>query len=424
MIEISKVDISSLKKEGERRLSRTNIATVAKNISDRGNFLISGPGGYLSPSTIKNWMLCPHRVYLDKIEHAVPYVSALSAVFGSAYHEGMASTFDQYRLGNDIDRTVVYAAYDRSLATSLLNIFPKGIIYNASPTAVSEFVAEVDMSVDAQRKFRDMVELGIPMGSPIDIKDVLSIFEQTNMTKVCSMEGSTRIREFDGTDVPKLIKDIDKRKKDCEATLALYLDNKRYQDVGLPTDILGVEEDGFLDVGGVAVYYIADLVTSGGIYDHKYTTSAMIGKKAAAVPFDVQLWVYEMAYNRDAHLLLHCPPAKTERAKPRDLVTTVSRHNPDYPLLDDMSFVSAIWDIANCTIKGEFRKTGLSFLGGCGECAAHAACVAEGGSYCQINSEGVKTLHRKEAKPLNIKEIWEKALSSGDEDLSGLDMDE
>jgi len=119
MVLIKRVSLENIREEGERLADRASVVKTAE-LLNTSQYDVIGPGGYLSPSTIGDWYLCPRRVYHQKFQRDVPRFRGLAMIFGQAFHSVMEETFRRYRdKANPVDAAEAMGIIDEYILVEL-----------------------------------------------------------------------------------------------------------------------------------------------------------------------------------------------------------------------------------------------------------------------------------------------------------------
>ena len=125
------VDLNKFREPGKRRIPYSKIILAAEHFNT-SPYLLPGPTGYLSPSTIAKWHKCPHAVYHSKITKKSPFQPGLAMVFGNANHEGCAKLFEKYRDKQAIHTEDTFRVVDQYLASEFVKLIPKPVFENTA----------------------------------------------------------------------------------------------------------------------------------------------------------------------------------------------------------------------------------------------------------------------------------------------------
>lgn len=310
---LKRIDLDKVRKEGQRLTDRGAVVQAALTANET-NYGVIGPGGYLSPSTIGAWDLCPRAVYYQKFTREVPRYAGLAMIFGQAFHAVMEETFYRYR---ERQNPVTY-----EIATDIADDF-----------------------------IRSELEREGALFAEIELKGMTD-------------------EEFS--------KQVQKRTDDLFRTLAVFYQEDWVTKIApSPDDVVSVERDIMLSVNGIPIYMVLDLELQDKCWDFKYTASSMIDRRIGSLAGDAQLWAQEAVTQKPSGLLLVAPPPKTSRGKPRPLVTMAPRHQPGVRLLPDEDFAEHIEGIVQDINNYRFEARGKTFVGGCNTCAAYDVCTKE-----------------------------------------------
>lgn len=391
------VKLDELRKAGEGRVPYKSIVSMADFLNDSG-YILPGPKGYLSPSTIAKWNKCPAAVYYEQITNEAPRLSSMALVFGSAQHEASKVGWEHYRDHGCMVLQTMLDTADSYIGMEISRSFPEDLWNNHS-------------------KYQAVA------GDPGCINVILEKLE----TGYISFEGAmlilsklepgefnprNRFREIvvAKKSVAELIENIGKRRDEMQRLLTAFVIGEEYRKICEPSDIIAIEEDMFVVIDGIPLYFVADLVTKVGVFDHKFTSASQIEKRRGKVPSDIQLWLYELAYGIRGYFLLYAPPAKTSRAKERDLVTKLGRYDTGQRVLSDEDMLDMITMIPRQIGEGWFEKRGECFMGGCGECPAFEVCTAPSEELKPLTVDTVTTLHKTGQKKLDLEGIRDRLL--------------
>jgi len=334
------VKLDHLREPGQRRVPYSAVQQMADHLNE-SMYPLPGPKGYLSPSTIMQWhQQCPHAIYITQILKQGIKARGLPAVFGQAQHSAIARGFELYR------------------ETGTMPLDP---------------VLEVFHS-----------ELYDVFNTPSDIPWAELLAGKTP-------------EEFD--------KAKEKKTADAIDLLSTYIRNQEYVKLCSPEEIESIEEDAFVVVNGIPIYFVADLVLTDRVIDWKFTSGSGLARLKSKVPFDIQLWVYEVAFGRRGELHVMIPPLKRPKAgePPRSIDTVLSRRDPNMRMINTADFVEMIESIPANIERGFFEKRGVTFNGGCVNCAGYEVCTAssENAEPIAALSEEI-TLRRKSAQHVAI----------------------
>ena len=176
------------------------------------------------------------------------------------------------------------------------------------------------------------------------------------------------IREKDGG-VEAFQKDVGKYTDHIAATLNQYCVNREYDKLG---KVEGVEEEFMVLINGIPIYGFTDLVTEDSIIDFKFSTRDTSSLRIKSLPSDMQLFLYEMRFNKPGEFhLLTAPPKKTPK-EPKPLVRVLKK--TDYLTWPMYEFVETLEQICESIDQGYFPRRGLTY-DGCGDCQYKDDCL-------------------------------------------------
>lgn len=411
------VDLSGLREPGERRIPYNKIILAAEH-NNTSKYMLPGPTGYLSPSTMTKWHKCPHSVYLSKITKTSPFHPGLAMVFGQANHEAMALLFEKYRDLQPIIVKDIVRASEQYLADVLIKLVPVPVF-----TASEKFLETVDeankvLFKEAIAVYKDMKFMNLDT-----VLKILSRFD----TKEFSSEGY-QFQEFavKGKSTEEFMKDIVKRRDESYRIFEKWIGEEGYKKFGKPKDILAVEEDIIVVINGIPIYFIADLVTTKAVIDYKFTSSSQVERRRGTIPSDLQLWLYELVYGRPGQLALFTPPVKKVTAKTvsRALPELMGRRDKGQLVWPDSDFVDLIESIPRCIEEGYYEKRGQSFLGGCGDCEAYSVCTQsfKKSASLSINEIGKMNLVSSQHVQIDLKKRKEELIKEAEDGKYQLDL--
>jgi len=388
MTTVRVIKLDDVRPEGERRIPYKAIYIMAESLNT-SNYLLPGPKGYLSPSTISKWRLCPQSVYLEQIMKLVPRAAGLAMHFGQANHEAMAKGFEKYKAhGKFINISEAEEIIKQHLASNLLKALPEALF---SDTGVCAALPESVKQI-AQEAILLKQTVGIVTFE--QVKALLEVFDPEQLNEKFPYKEFTR----QGKTMEKFLTDVDKRLADALRFFDKFIAEEQVSEFGAPKDILAIEEDIFVVIDGIPIYFIADLVTTKGVHDWKFTAAGNVEGKREAIPFDVQLWLYELVWHRPAYLEVCAPPAKTSKAKPRPVCVRMGRRDPGQRVLDDETFLENILTIPNNIENGIFEKRGVCFMGNCGACDAYEVCATRQEDIPMVTVDSIGKLTRKKVE--------------------------
>lgn len=394
------VKLDDLRIEGKRRVPYKSIVTMANHLNESG-YVLPGPKGYLSPSTISKWNKCPSAVYYEQITNEALRLSSLALIFGSAQHEAMSVGWEEYRARGHMTLQSLLDAADFYLADELGKIPPEELWKDPKAFNMTDPTCIAGISQKLETGF-------------IDLDQIMAIVSRMEPEQ---FNPKARFREIvvAKKTIAEFIDNINKRRDEMQRLFTAYCIGEEYRKVCLPEEVIAVEEDMFVVIDGIPIYFVADLVTKRGVYDHKFTSASQIEKRRGKVPSDIQLWIYELAYGLKGYFLLYAPPAKTSKAKERDLVTVLGRYDEGQRVLNDEDMLDSIAWIPRQISEGWFEKRGECFMGGCGECPAFEVCTAPSTDLKPLTVDTVVSLHKTGQKKLDLQGILDKLLKEAAE---------
>jgi len=415
-VKVKVIDLSSFRRPGERRIPYDKILLAAEH-NNTSKYILPGPSGYLSPSTLVKWHKCPYSVYLSKITKTAPFHPGLAMVFGQANHEAMATVFEKYRDKQPILTEDIIQVSDQYLANQLVKLIPEPV-FTDSEKFLKGRGGNDPVLRDALKIFKDMKFMNIE-----DTLKILGMFE----TEEFSDKGY-QFSEFavKGKPTEEFLQNIAKRRDESRRIFEKWLGEEGYKKFGKPKDILAIEEDIMVVINGIPIYFIADLVTTKRVFDYKFTAASQIEKRRGQIPSDLQLWLYELVYGRPGELVLFTPPAKkvTAKTKPRNIPEFMGRRDKGQLVWSDADFVDLVESVPRCIEQGFFEKRGQSFLGGCGDCEAYTICNQsyKKSASLSINEIGKMTLKSEQHVKLDVKARRDQLIKEAEDGTYKLDM--
>lgn len=409
MATVKVVSLDNARPAGQRKMPYKSIVLMAEQLNE-SPYILPGPKGYLSPSTMAAWQLCPHAVYQKQILRSVPNLPGLAMVFGNAQHEAVALGFEQYKAKGIMQLNDLLYTIKTYVAGELMKLIPADVW--TSPTVFMGKVSDPGVRKLCEQAFLNRADMG-----PAEYESSKAML--TGLGDLSLVKGPFREMKKEDTNMQLFIDGVDKRMDDAVRLFEAYIEGQWYRNVCEPSEIIAIEEDRFAIINGIPVYFVADIVTERGVFDHKFTSASAISKRWESIPSDIQLWLYELVWNKPASLLLYAPPAKTSKAKARDLVVQMSRRDEKFRLLDDEYFLSLIDGIPRAIEDGYFEQRGKCFTGGCGACEAYEVCTTSTKDAPQLTVEHLSGLRRKTAK-LDLKAIKAQFIAEAEEE-TGMD---
>jgi hypothetical protein len=205
----------------------------------------------------------------------------------------------------------------------------------------------------------------------------------------------------------EFVKKADGLKDDIMRTLSAYIEFGEYLNVG---KVVGSEQEFMFTINGIPIYGFADLLTESAVIDFKFSQKNNTAMRQKSVPSDMQIFLYQLRFNKPGELHILVPPAKKATKTERELVNIIKYE--DYPTWPASAFVDAIEDICTCIETGNFPRRGLSY-DGCTECLFADTCLKRS-SFVKIDYDDSSTVQADiddkihsaaEFKEVHIKEI-------------------